>query len=402
MAVIVLRLTVLNAFALSAAPVIASSELAALLGELLVSAGICTSSELVDMSCDEMKDKLRPIVSSETFPTDYPDAMSNLKGSIVNLVTSPAANTTTALVDSAVSSWITGLKDDYSCLNLTFTTDLNGCGALYERYRNGSLDYRVYCDYIVISSVKYCNLNGLRCQEFYSYGELTQSTDYVDDYDPFSCQLGMSLSSSSYSVKLYGDVRYNDGTPAETDDEAIPIIGEADGTTVTPDMLNPDGTVTIDGTTYYPEDYIDWDKFKDTAIIDLLNDILARLDKADVKEPDLTDEIVDSITDSVDVTVSEELSDFVVPTGIASVFPFCLPVDFVRGIQLLSAEPVAPVLEIPFDVPEFGAFKGYSTTLTIEFEKYDKYFSVFRWGIYLCFCFMLIFVSTKIVKGAGS
>jgi hypothetical protein len=40
--------------------------------------------------------------------------------------------------------------------------------------------------------------------------------------------------------------------------------------------------------------------------------------------------------------------------------------------------------------------------LTIEFEKYDKYFSVFRWGIYFIFTLGLVFISTKIVKGAGA
>ena len=137
-------------------------------------------------------------------------------------------------------------------------------------------------------------------------------------------------------------------------------------------------------------------------LIDLLNQILSKIDDIDVIEPDTTKDLVDSITDSVDISVSEELSDYMMPTGISSVFPFCLPFDLYRGIRLLSVKPVAPVLEIPFEVPEFGLFKGYKTTLTIEFEKYDKYFSVFRWGIYFIFALGLVFISTKIVKGAGA
>ncbi len=144
------------------------------------------------------------------------DAIVGNVGNIVNDY-GPAAT-------DVIKGWTSDLFSDYQTTENVSTTDLNGCGAFYERYRNGSLDYRVYCDYIVITSEKYCSLNGLRRQEFYSNGELTQSTDYVDNYDSDSCQIGMSIvDSSSSTIKLYGDVRYNDGTPAETDDEYATI-----------------------------------------------------------------------------------------------------------------------------------------------------------------------------------
>lgn len=70
-------------------------------------------------------------------------------------------------------------------------------------------------------------------------------------YDtPSNSQMTYSLTDSSVkSIQIYGDWRYDEDTPAETDDTAVPVIGEVAGTQVTPDMLNPDGTVTIDGTT---------------------------------------------------------------------------------------------------------------------------------------------------------
>ena len=320
-----------------------------------------------------------------------------------NAVSQKIGDTVQKYGDSArdyLSSIVSNFFDDYTVLNDKPTTDLNGSGALFEWYNpSGYLMKRAYCEYIIrdssgdfrcygdIRDINY-NPNGtIQSEKKYPYGG-------TGKYYSWTSMLEYQ--------KFYGDVRYEDGTQAETDDEAIPVIGETDGTQVTPDMLNPDGTVTIDGTTYYPKDFIDWDKFKDPAIIDLLNQILNKIDDIDVIEPDTTKDLVDSITDSVDISVSEELSDYMMPTGISSVFPFCLPFDLYRGIRLLSVKPVAPVLEIPFEVPEFGLFKGYKTTLTIEFEKYDKYFSVFRWGIYFIFALGLVFISTKIVKGAGA
>ena len=283
---------------------------------------------------------------------------------------------------------------------MTTTVDLKGSGALFEWYNpDGYLMKRAYCEYIIRDPSGSFSCYG-DIHEINYYPNGTIQDEYKYPYGGTGGYVGWT-SFPEYQ-KFYGDVRYEDGTQAETDDEAIPVIGEADGTQVTPDMLNPDGTVTIDGTTYYPKDFIDWDKFKDPAIIDLLNQILSKIDDIDVIEPDTTKDLVDSITDSVDISVSEELSDYMMPTGISSVFPFCLPFDLYRGIRLLSVKPVAPVLEIPFEVPEFGLFKGYKTTLTIEFEKYDKYFSVFRWGTYLIFALGLIFITTKIVKGAGA
>ncbi len=59
MAVIVLRLTVLNAFALSAAPVIAAEELEAFLATFLYGAGVCSQDQLSNMSLSQMQETLK-------------------------------------------------------------------------------------------------------------------------------------------------------------------------------------------------------------------------------------------------------------------------------------------------------------------------------------------------------
>lgn len=416
---------------------IAAEELTEIIGTLLFSSGAYTQEQINGMSLYEMESNLKnglnngtinPARVSESIPF-YDDSSGKWIESIpiyggnsswsesipklenmslwdvfcyLNNIPNkyPTAN---SLFDKTTNKWLGDLAKDGSLLDklhMTTTVDLKGSGALFEWYNpDGYLMKRAYCEYIIRDP----------SGSFSCYGDIHEINYYPngtiqDEYKYPYGGTGKYISWTSFPEyqKFYGDVRYEDGTQVETDDEAIPVIGEADGTQVTPDMLNPDGTVTIDGTTYYPKDFIDWDKFKDPAIIDLLNQILSKIDDIDVIEPDTTKDLVDSITDSVDISVSEELSDYMMPTGISSVFPFCLPFDLYRGIRLLSVKPVAPVLEIPFEVPEFGLFKGYKTTLTIEFEKYDKYFSVFRWGTYLIFALGLIFISTKIVKGAGA
>lgn len=419
---------------------IAAEELTEIIGTLLFSSGAYTQEQINGMSLYEMESNLKnglnngtinPARVSESIPF-YDDSSGKWIESIpiyggnsswsesipklenmslwdvfcyLNNIPNkyPSAN---SLIDKTTTEWLGDLAKDGSLrdkLHMTNTVDLNGHGGAFQLYTVdtlGNITYEdpVYFDKMVITRDSSGMVNSVIAYRSESeniyFGSGTNLAAYLN------YGYGSSGASKVY-FKLYGDVRYQDDTLFETDDEAIPVIGEADGTQVTPDMLNPDGTVTIDGTTYYPKDFIDWDKFKDPAIIDLLNQILSKIDDIDVIEPDTTKDLVDSITDSVDISVSEELSDYMMPTGISSVFPFCLPFDLYRGIKLLSVKPVAPVLEIPFEVPEFGLFKGYKTTLTIEFEKYDKYFSVFRWGTYLIFAFGLIFITTKIVKGAN-
>ena len=195
--------------------------------------------------------------------------------------------------------------------------------------------------------------------------------------------------------------------------EADATIGE-----VTTDQgtfpLNPDGSVTINGVTYYPNadgsysvnnntyyPQIDLSAYNMDALMNLLEMIyqqLLDLENALEWEDDNTYE------DAADVSLSYtgELSEFVYPTPkFMQVFPFCLPWDLVRGVKLLSSSPVAPKFVIPFEIPEFGMFKGYSSEIVLDFAQFDKYFHVVRWFSTVIFVAGLIFVTFKIVKGAN-
>lgn len=406
----ILRLITLNVFAVSAAPVIASSELAALLGQFLVTLEICTADQIKDMTCEEMKDKLRPIVSSGALPTDSPDAVNNLRSSFYNLITSPAATVSGKLVTSAVGDWITDFIDDYSCLKPTSTTDLQGYSSLLVCKHYAGIDDPLTGDYVSADAYFYSNSagtfrnrNGDKANYFIAFNRM----DYVYNGRVLESQYINSSFISSFYIsnhsdrEFYGTWLWDDGTPSETNDVTIPAIGEADGTTVTPDMLNPDGTVTINNTTYYPKDYIDMDKFDDTAIIDLLGEILDKIDNTTVvvQNNDTVQDMVGDVSVELDIG---ELNNFKMPVSIADVFPFCLPFDFVRGFKGLVSKPEIPVFKSELDLTDFCGYNLGKHTIEVSLEKWEPAVVIFRWFSLILFSYALILLTGKIVKGAGA
>lgn len=222
----------------------------------------------------------------------------------------------------------------------------------------------------------------------------------------------MLQSLSTYSTKFYGDIRYSDGTKADesTAVEEVPgNIGEvtdadgntypvnADGTvTVNGEDIpvNADGTVTINGDTYYPTYIIS--NYDDTALIDLIHQLIDTINQGQLIEETPADDVSDVPLPAVDA----DFESLQLSPSIATVFPFCIPWDLVRGIKLLAADPVAPRFEIPFNVPAIGdIFPGYEGSVIVDFAEYDKYFKVVRWGTFMIAMFGICFLTFKIVKG---
>lgn len=219
---------------------------------------------------------------------------------------------------------------------------------------------------------------------------------------------GDTITTIDISYYLGTDVAV-EGSPVY-DDEYAPIgTVNIDGQ---PYNLNPDGSVTIDGTTYYPnsdgtvtvggntyDPVINFPAYNNTALFDLLNLILRLLQELEHSLDFNQDDPLDLPTE-VAVSYSGTLSEFVYMGPWATVFPFCLPWDLYRGIKLLSSEPEAPKFEIPFNIPAFGLFQGYSSKIVLDFTDYYKYFYVVRWFTTVLFVASLIFITFKIVKGA--
>ncbi|MDE6746041.1 MAG: hypothetical protein K2J72_05305, partial [Oscillospiraceae bacterium] len=366
---ITFRLIVIGVSASFAAPFVAADEITTLLETALIGSGLYTESELEGKSYLELNDLLKDgINSGQINPRTkyYTDPISGMQFDLMDLLNKPEVQAgigvsnavVNNVVGNAVNDWFSGVNGEelYDLINPTYNIpiDIQGKGGAYRipyDYGNGQgrVDsYKVYLfDYAEIIEKN----DGI-------YYRLVNARQYVYHLDgtlwfEYPNTSTITFKGLKSGEERYGDWRFEDGTKLDTDDEAIPVIGEADGVQITPDMLNPDGTVTIDGTTYYPKDFIDLDKFKDTAIIDLLNQILKALENTPVIA-DQDKPIVD--VDNIEVTVPEELSDFAVPIGIANFFPFCLPWDFVRGIKTLVAKPEVPVFKTEFDLTDFCGF----------------------------------------------
>lgn len=434
---IVIRFAVISVSAsFAAGGMIAAEELTEVIGTLLFSSGAYTQEQINGMSLYEMESNLKnglnngtidPARVSESIPF-YDDSSGTWIESIpiyggnsswsesipkiedmslwdvfcyfYNIPNSKP--TSSPIVEQAKREWLAEeikngtLRDK---LHNAPSFDLNGHGGAFREYTVGTDSDTTYGEFIYFDKM-------IITRD--SSGMVVSALVYRPDSEGGNLYFGSGTNLVSYLnygcgwagankvyYNLYGDVVYQDNTPVETDEELIPVVGEVDGTQVTPDMLNPDGTVTIDGTTYYPKDFIDWDKFKDPAIIDLLDQILDAIDNSYVYD----DSVPDSIPSDVAVEVPAELSDFTTP-GIANVFPFCLPWDFVRGMQLLSAEPEVPHFEKEITIPAFLNVPEQKWKFEIDFKEFEPLAKITRWCSLLSFIYTLILITPKIAKGA--
>lgn len=409
---IVIRFAVISVSAsFAAGGMVAAEEMTALLETALVGSGLYTESELEGKSYYELNDLLKDGINNGQIDPKkeiifYKTPTEKIKFSIMEAMTDPEIQAEigvknayiSEISDNSISYWlnyqIENGGDLYDFIHPTYVTPgfQGETSKIYDYW--AGIDSSYYAIY-------YSSKPGELYYDYYGDLHYRIYYDYYESYSPNGVerieQSGYRTATVTDLCPYYGkwileDTEINVGT------EELPVIGEADGTQVTPDMLNPDGTVTIDGTTYYPKDFIDWDKFKDPAIIDLLNKILSKLEEAPVvSEQDKP--LVD--VDSIEIAVPEELSDYTVPVGIANVFPFCLPWDFARGVKMLLAKPEVPVFKTEFDLTDFCGFDLGVIPLEISLEKWEPAVVIIRWFFLFLFIVSLIKISPKIVKGAG-
>ena len=406
---IVVNIVVVNIFAVSAAPVVAS-ELAGILAGALAGAGY-TQSEIDGMSLAEMNTAFNDGVNNGTIKIDMKVPVNDTIISFYDFLMTENREIGMNIIANSLS----GFFDSYSVLSgeaftPTEITDMNGAGVkIIWEHRGSSYKTVHYADYFLIDEANgSLILKGNVITEFYncnegSYSAFDERNYYmVDGYPKYENEHvfgGTNYLSFCQDYDVYGDVRYADGTQAPSLDSEVYEIGETtDGAKITLDMLNPDGTVTIDGVTYYPADYLDPDKLTEEGKKQLINNITNVINNTYVISEDKP--IVD--TDEIVVEVAEELQNYTVSPSIITVFPFCLPFDFVRGMKLFSAKPVTPHFEITIDVPAILNIPPQKWTLEIDLEKFEPLAKITRWLSLFGFSYLLIILSTKIVKGAGA
>lgn len=410
-AVSVLCLTCINAFA--SAGVLAGGAVITLLAYLLVSSGAATQSQVNTMSNSGIIEMAQTNV--EILPSAFPTA----PDSLVNKAFIEAAEDAASISATGFSvlDFVIDHQFDVS-VSPGDLVDLQGRGAGFVTYNEKGSGVRYFCDYIEIvsigSSVSKVILHGDVNTYFYRDGKLSSQSTYKDvTFVPGSRGLGIIIHgiNDGYSGTLTGDVRWTGDVIESVNDNisdnvisvpdsigTVDIGGEtydvnADGTVTVGDTtytINNDGSVTVnegdDINTYSPT--YNFEVYDDSAIQDLIQDLI-----------DTADSTKDEVSDEAQAAVNAEIMDFTLSPTISTVFPFCIPWDFVRGMKLLAIEPEAPRFEVPFDLPEFGLFPGSENTVVIDFEEYSKYFNIVRWGFYLIFCFGLCFLSFKIIKG---
>lgn len=224
--------------------------------------------------------------------------------------------------------------------------------------------------------------------------------------------------SGQFTPAAFGDGtigQITDATIAGTEIGQLPIAGDGsitlpDGTKVYP---NADGTYTIDNSVYSPTYNIS--NYDDSALLGLLQQLLDKIDslegqleyekekETDKELEEKQQEALDELDEATDAaTDADVLSKYTYSSmKWANIFPFCIPWDFVRGVKLLSASPVAPKFTIPFEIPEFGSFGGYKSEIVLDFSDYETYFKPVRWFTTTFFLISLGFITFKIVKGAA-
>lgn len=419
--IIAIAIVVFNVFTpVSAAMVIPAAEgTLEILAFLLVSAGVITLEESTEMSIPELEAELTVAMADEA-----------KKQSLVNAMKIAASSSDFIAMMSELgldfAAWVQSHVDDVNQVTVTDGFDLSGYGCSIQYYVHAGAWLNVYYGSYGIATLISSDTYGLNVygddvsymQYYTSSGDirtdLTSVSDgvYVGIYSP------EISSNGDNGYKLYGSWYYEDGTLATdilsaangevTADDigTVTIDGVdypiSDDGTVTIDgvtyVINDDGSITIDGDVYYPTYDLPYD---DTAVEDLINQIIINLGDIVIID-NTTDTAIEDIIDSVDdVTFNiAELDTLKVPASISTVFPFCLPFDFVRGIKLLSSAPVAPKFEIPFTIPSFGQFEGVEHVVSLDFADYSKYFEVGRWVQVILFSLCLCFITTKLVKGA--
>lgn len=135
----------------------------------------------------------------------------------------------------------------------------------------------------------------------------------------------------------------------------------------------------------------------DLVLQGVLDDVLAG-------ELTSTMAIADEAAEPIDPPAEEipDVDDLGLPAlgaALTSRFPFSIPWDFFRAVQLLAAPAKAPYFEVDFMEPladEVGGWKG-STKVILDFSQYAIIGQVSRWTSTIGFCLMLATATKRLI-----
>lgn len=87
-----------------------------------------------------------------------------------------------------------------------------------------------------------------------------------------------------------------------------------------------------------------------------------------------------------------DMNDYKV--NLTSVFPFCIPFDFITLLDVLDAEPVAPRFEFPVVIPALD----YQETVIIDMSFLDEVAEIIRLCETISFIIFLMFATSKVIR----
>lgn len=104
--------------------------------------------------------------------------------------------------------------------------------------------------------------------------------------------------------------------------------------------------------------------------------------------PEPNPDINPDVPDSSD----PELNNYKV--GLSSVFPFCIPFDFIALLNVIDAEPTAPRFEFPVAIPALG----YQETIIIDMSMFNDVAEIIRICETISFILFLMFSTSKVIR----
>lgn len=101
---------------------------------------------------------------------------------------------------------------------------------------------------------------------------------------------------------------------------------------------------------------------------------------------------VGSISEALEVPTTSEAPTF--KFDLTTLFPFCIPFDIYRFVTMFSASPVAPHVQIPFNIPAVNL----QYTFDLDFSSFDSVASVLRSVELIAFCVGLAILTSKVIR----
>lgn len=135
----------------------------------------------------------------------------------------------------------------------------------------------------------------------------------------------------------------------------------------------------------------------DQVLGGVLEDVLAGTLESTMAAADEKTEPVDP--PAGEITDVDDLGLPALGAALTSRFPFSIPWDFFRAVQLLAASAKAPYFEVDFMEPladDVGGWQG-DTTVILDFSEYAIIGQISRWTSTIGFCLMLAGATKRLI-----